>query len=123
MIFVRPVSSKPFALARWSPLGAFSLLVIVLAWRSRAWPLVHDAPIMHYIGWRILHGAVPYRDLFDMNVPGVYVLHAALIALGGTGDVAWRLFDLGWLLFTGLAIGALAGGGVAGIGGALVFAA
>jgi hypothetical protein len=51
--------------------GGVATLALVLAWRSRSWPLVHDAPIMHYIAWRIADGAVPYRDLFDMNQPGV----------------------------------------------------
>ncbi|MBI4637470.1 MAG: hypothetical protein HY727_14075, partial [Candidatus Rokubacteria bacterium] len=46
------------------------VLVATLTWRSRSWPLVHDGPIMHYIAWRIAEGAVPYRDLFDMNFPG-----------------------------------------------------
>ena len=46
-------------------------------------------------------GGVPYRDVFDMNLPGVYLIHAAVIGLLGRGDLAWRLFDLGWLAATG----------------------
>jgi hypothetical protein len=71
-----------------------------LAWRSVSWPLVHDAPLMHYIAWLWRLGAVPYRDAFDMNFPGVYLIHRAVLAAGGAGDLAWRLFDLGWLLAT-----------------------
>lgn len=95
-----------------------------LAWRSRGWPLIHDVPIMHYIAWRIGEGAVPYRDLFDMNFPGVYLLHRAVLGLGGPGDLAWRVFDLAWLAATGLALAAFAvpWGGVAAAGGALLFA-
>ena len=55
---------------------------------------------MHYIAWLIAHGAVPYRDAFDMNLPGVYLIHWAVLAVGGAGDLAWRLFDLGWLAAT-----------------------
>jgi hypothetical protein len=55
---------------------------------------------MHYIAWLIGQGAVPYRDAFDMNLPGVYLLHLAVLRLGGPGDVAWRLFDLAWLTAT-----------------------
>ncbi|MEK7387507.1 MAG: hypothetical protein AABZ83_13790, partial [candidate division NC10 bacterium] len=58
-------------------LGPFAALAAALAWRSRGWPLVHDAPILHYIAWRIGEGAAPYRDLFDMNFPGVYLVHLA----------------------------------------------
>jgi 4-amino-4-deoxy-L-arabinose transferase-like glycosyltransferase len=32
-----------------------------------------------------------------MNMPGVYLIHLAVLALGGAGDVAWRTFELGWL--------------------------
>ena len=55
---------------------------------------------MHYIAWLIAQGAVPYRDAFDMNLPGVYLLHLAVLQVGGPGDLAWRLFDLGWLAAT-----------------------
>src|SRR5438445_1699624 len=72
-------------------------LVASLAWRSRGWPLIHDAPIMQYIAWRIAHGAVPYRDLFDMNFPGTYLVHLAAVQWFGLGDAGWRAFDLVWL--------------------------
>ena len=102
----------------------FAALALMLAWRSRSWPLVHDAPILHYIAWRIGDGAVPYRDLFDMNQPGVYLLHLAVLKSLGVGDVAWRAFDLIWLALTALAVAALAApwGVAAALGGALAFA-
>ena len=67
-------------------------------WRSLGWPLIHDAPIMHYVAWLITQGAVPYRDAFDMNMPGAYLIHWAVLSVAGPGDLAWRLFDLAWLL-------------------------
>ena len=73
------------------------LAALRLAWLSRGWPLVHDAPLMHYIAWRILEGAAPYRDLFDMNFPGVYAAHLLLLLTLGPGDLAFRAFDLGIL--------------------------
>jgi hypothetical protein len=92
----------------WIVLPAGSILVAWLAWRSLDWPLVHDAPIMHYVAWRIGDGAVPYRDLFDMNFPGVYLLHLLVLRSLGAGDLAWRLFDLAWLAAAAGAIAALA---------------
>jgi hypothetical protein len=83
--------------------AASALLLAYLIWGSRAWPLIHDAPLMHYVAWLIAQGGVPYRDAFDMNPPGVYLLHLAVLQVGGAGDLAWRLFDLAWLA----AIGAL----------------
>jgi hypothetical protein len=111
--------------------GLLGALVIVppaafaawLAWNSRGWPLVHDTPLMHYIAWRIGEGAVPYRDLFDMNFPGVYLLHMVALGLFGPGDGGWRAFDLGWLGLTALVAAGLARpwGGLAAAGAALFF--
>jgi hypothetical protein len=78
-----------------APVGLAALRLI---WLSRDWPLVHDAPLMHYVAWRIQEGAAPYRDLFDMNFPGVYVAHLLLLDTLGPGDRAFRAFDLGLLL-------------------------
>jgi hypothetical protein len=103
--------------------ATFAGVAATLAWRSRDWPLVHDAPILHYIAWRINQGAVPYRDLFDMNFPGAYLLHLAVLRGLGSGDAAWRAFDLAWLTATALAIAAFVApwGTVAAAGSALLF--
>ena len=84
------------------------MLVGWLAWRSLGWPLVHDAPLMHYVARRIAEGAAPYRDLFDMNFPGVYLLHLLVVRALGDGDLAWRLFDLAWLASAAVAAAAFA---------------
>lgn len=75
-------------------LGAVTIRASV---RSLNWPLLQDVPLMHYIAVGMLHGAVPYRDVLDMNMPGTYWIHEAVVAAFGTGDLAWRLFDLGYL--------------------------
>ncbi len=96
-----------------------------LGWRSLGWPLIHDAPLFHYIGWLLTQGAVPYRDIFDVNMPGVYLLHWALVATVGASDVVWRLFDLAWLAGTcALVVGYLrpVAGRPAAAAGALLFA-
>jgi hypothetical protein len=81
----------------WFLVGVGALVVIRLVWGSLTWPLVHDAPLMHYVAWRISQGAVPYRDVFDMNFPGVYLVHLFVVRVLGIGDLAWRVFDLAWL--------------------------
>jgi hypothetical protein len=112
-------------LVGWGLLSGLGAVALYVGWWSRSWPLIHDAPLMHYIAWRIDHGAVPYRDVFDMNFPGVYLLHLLVLKTLGAGDVAWRAFDLGWLGVTALAIAALAApwGRLAAAGGALFFVA
>jgi len=59
-----------------------ALVLLYFLWRSLAWPLVHDSAIMHYVAWLISQGAVPYRDAFDMNMPGVYLIHLVVLTLG-----------------------------------------
>jgi hypothetical protein len=101
-----------------------TLAALRLLWASRGWPLVHDAPLMHYIAARILEGAVPYRDLFDMNLPGVYMAHTLLLATLGPGDLAFRAFDLGILavVATGLWAAVRVSGPWGGLAAAALFA-
>ena len=75
---------------------------------------------------RLAHreGAVPYRDLFDMNFPGTYLVHLAALRAFGAGDAGWRVFDLAWLAATSLALAAFARpwGWMAAAGSGLFFA-
>jgi hypothetical protein len=45
--------------------------------------LVGDATIFHFIAGQVQMGAVPYRDIFDINMPLIYYIHAAVVAIGG----------------------------------------
>ncbi|HET7342225.1 MAG TPA: hypothetical protein VFL90_12260, partial [Methylomirabilota bacterium] len=118
------MSSKRTSAAERAALLVGVALVGWLVWRSRGWPLVHDAPLMHYVAWCMGQGLVPYRDVFDMNFPGAYLLHWAVLSTVGPGDVAWRVFDLGWLALTGALLAALAApwGPTPALGAALSFA-
>ena len=78
----------------WATVGLTASLALYLTVGSLGWPLVHDGPLMHYVAARLLDGAVPYRDLFDMNWPGVYLAHAVALLVLGRGDGAFRAFDL-----------------------------
>jgi hypothetical protein len=87
--------------ASWSSsrlIAAFNLPLAVLTawliWRSRDWPLIGDATIFHFIAGQMKAGAVPYRDIADVNMPLTYAIHTAVVALGGMSDAAWRAFDL-----------------------------
>src|SRR5713226_6304925 len=88
--FPRP----PFLMLPWALVIGLAGVVVYVGWLSLPWPLIHDVPIMHYVAWRISQGAVPYRDLFDMNFPGIYLVHLVVLKMLGSGDAAWRLFDL-----------------------------
>ena len=70
------------------------------------WPLYHDAQIFYFGGHLILHGGMPYRDLFIMDFPLIFVINAVAIALlSWLGpDVGMRVTDLLGLVALGVAI-------------------
>jgi hypothetical protein len=86
----------PLSSARLATLFNLPLAIAAgwLLWCSLDWPLVGDATIFHFIAGQFQMGAVPYRDIFDVNMPLTYFVHAAVISIGGMGDAAWRAFDL-----------------------------
>lgn len=76
-------------------LGLLSVLLIAVAISSLDWPMLHDSPIMLYLAFSMdRFGAVPYRDFFDMNVPGIYFVNLAIGRTFGYGDRALRTADL-----------------------------
>src|SRR5439155_723406 len=114
----RPTSGslRPTSVASALLLAGFGAFAALLAWRSLPWPLIHDVALMHYAAWRIADGAVPYRDLFDMNQPGTYLVHLAVLRTLGGSDLAWRVFDLAWLVATACVIAATAAAPLAVLG-------
>ena len=73
-------------------IGGIAAVVAALA--SLHWRYAHDSPLMIYAGWLVSNGAVPYRDFFDMNMPGPYFAMWAMGQVFGWGDLGFRLFDL-----------------------------
>jgi hypothetical protein len=65
-----------------------------------------DSGLFAYGGWRILHGALPYRDFWDNKLPGVFYLDALAIRLFGPYTWGLVVFQMaymavtGWLFFT-----------------------
>jgi hypothetical protein len=88
-------SARTLRVALAASLSLSALLFFLWSWR---WPLVGDASLIHYIGWLIERGWVPYRDLGDMNMPGSYLIEIAAMHVFGMGDLAWRLFDFALML-------------------------
>ncbi len=73
---------------------ALSLCIAAFVVCSLHWPIIGDAALMHYVIFLIDRGAAPYRDIADLNMPGSYLVEWAVIHLFGSGDLAWRIFDL-----------------------------
>jgi hypothetical protein len=61
--------------------------------RTWHWPLVGDAPLMHYAVFLLEHGMAPYRGVADINMPGAWFVESAVMHLMGGGSLAWRIFD------------------------------
>ena len=113
--------------ARWMlPLVAVAILIALAeALRvSYSWPLVHDAPLIHYVVFLMAHGMAPYRDIIEINLPGTYILDwLEMHVLGGGALGLWL-----WDTLAGL-VGLLASAWIAGkdrrlvgiVGGALAY--
>lgn len=60
------------------------------------------------VGQRMLHGAVPYVDIWDRKPVGLFLLYAAMRALGGDGVLAYQLVGTVFAFATALLITLLA---------------
>ncbi len=78
---------------RWVIVGAI-LLLAAFAIRCVQFgnPLIHvDENFYLLAGDRMLHGAVPYVDIWDRKPVGLFVLFAAIRLLGGDGIVQYQV--------------------------------
>ena len=57
-----------------------------------------DTPLLHYMAFAVDEGVVPYRDLFVTSFPGAILFHLGIIRTVGTGEQAFMLVNLVWLL-------------------------
>ena len=80
-------------------------LFVVRTWH---WPLVGDAPLMHYVVFLMDHGRIPYRDIVDINMPGTYLIEGLVIHVFGGGSLAWRIFDFSLIGVAAAAMAAIA---------------
>lgn len=77
---------------------ALSLLLGAIALLSLRWRMVLDTPILLYLAYLMdKFGYVPYRDFFDMNLPGTYFVNLAIGKVFGYGDLGVRVADLVYL--------------------------
>ena len=68
--------------------GAACYVVFTLHWQ---W--MWDTQVMHYVSFLIDHGKVPYKDIYDINMPGAYLTERWAIDIFGGGDLGWRLYE------------------------------
>jgi 4-amino-4-deoxy-L-arabinose transferase-like glycosyltransferase len=112
---------------RWAEV-LFLLLLLASAFAAR-WPfrqavLIRDEGEYAYVGQQILHGAVPYRDVYNQKTPFVFYLLAAIQQLGGPSLEVLRLTTAIYGAITTLVVYRLARrllGPLAAVGAALAF--
>ncbi|MDM8557616.1 hypothetical protein [Candidatus Parabeggiatoa sp. HSG14] len=82
-------------------LALLATLFLVELGLSLHWRLLSDSAFLHYVAYLINeHGFVPYRDIFEVNMPGTYLFHMAIGRMFGYSDFAFRMVDVAWLTAT-----------------------
>ncbi len=74
--------------------GALGVCALLFVCCTIHWPLLGDASLMHYAVFLMERGQVPYRDVFEINMPGSYFVEWLAMHVLGDGQLAWRVFDL-----------------------------
>ncbi len=77
------------------PLAVLLVLVAIL---SLQWRMGRDFPVGLYLSYLMDHfGYIPYRDFFDVNLPGTYWLYLVVGHLSAYSDFGYRIADLAYL--------------------------
>ena len=62
---------------------------------SLQWPIAHDeAPLFYEAFLMQSEGRIPYRDIFDFQMPGSYIAYYVLGLISGFGPFRIRILDL-----------------------------
>jgi hypothetical protein len=72
-----------------------ALFLVVQAGFSLKWPIAHDeAPLFYEAFLMQSEGRIPYRDIFDFQMPGSFAAYYALGILSGFNGPGVRILDL-----------------------------
>jgi 4-amino-4-deoxy-L-arabinose transferase-like glycosyltransferase len=85
MSFLRQrfLPQSPVRVAPWLIVGLTILLVFTIRVRLRNMPLERDEGEYAYAGQLILQGVPPYKEAYNMKLPGTYAAYALIIAIFG----------------------------------------
>ena len=72
---------------------ACAAALVYFAVVSFHWPMVWDQCTIRYVNFLIDHGWAPYRQIYDINLPGIYLIDGWQMHLLGPGDLAFRFYD------------------------------
>jgi hypothetical protein len=71
-----------------------AIFLIVQAIFSLHWPLAHDEAPLFYEAFLMQNGKVPYKDFFDFQMPGSYIIYYLLGTLSNFGALRIRILDI-----------------------------
>lgn len=96
------------------PFRLTSLLILTVAALATRLPMFGN-PVIYsdeefylLVGSRILHGAIPYVDIWDRKPIGLFLLYAGMKALGGSGVLAYQIVGTGFVVATAAVVGRIA---------------
>lgn len=90
-------------------ISAYIAAAVVLRFITFGNPVVHiDEQFYLLVGERMLHGAIPYVDIWDRKPVGLFMLYAAMRALGGDGVIQYQMVALAFAVATSLTIDRIA---------------
>ena len=92
-----------------APALGYAVTALALRWVLFGNPVVHiDEQFYLLVGDRMLHGAVPFVDMWDRKPIGLFLIYAAASWLGGGGVLAYQLLACASASLTALTIHMLA---------------
>jgi len=71
-----------------------AIFLIVQAIFSLQWQIAHDEAPLLYEAFLMQNGAVPYKDFFDFQMPGSYIIYYLLGTLSNFGPFRIRILDV-----------------------------
>ena len=89
---------------RQSLLGVLAFALLVRGQTFDNPVLGFDEQFYLLVGDRMLHGAVPYIDIFDRKPIGLFMIYAAIRELGGDGFLQYKLVACGFVTLTAFLI-------------------
>jgi 4-amino-4-deoxy-L-arabinose transferase-like glycosyltransferase len=91
-------------------LALAAVLGLTFFLRMKFWnqPFQMDEGVYAYIGWGMLDGLVPYKDVFDHKPPGIYLLYSLVFLLTEPSALNVKVFASIYTLGTALAVFLLA---------------
>lgn len=115
---------RTWAFLRLAVCAILILCVAAFAIVTIHWRLVNDAAQIDYACFLMDHGMAPYKDLVELNMPGIYMVNWSVMHTLGGSALAWRIFDFSLLALAAFAMIAIARpyGWLGGLFGAALFA-